>query len=154
MLLLNYVNPMAANCWAVDRATGRPHIGLCHSVQGTSEMLAGWLGVPYSEVIFRCAGINHQAFFLTFRRGDEDLYPEVRRVTHTPEAFKLSWLNDLPSACSSSSLATESFWQCSATTALTFSRSASARIALRPLPESESVFNPSMPPPQSTSATH
>ncbi|HEY4782974.1 MAG TPA: hypothetical protein VIH54_14240, partial [Chthoniobacterales bacterium] len=37
--LLNYVNPMAANCWAVDVATGRPHVGLCHSVQGTSEML-------------------------------------------------------------------------------------------------------------------
>ena len=70
-LLLNYVNPMAANCWAVDRATGRPHVGLCHSVQGTSEMLAGWLGVPYDEVVFRCAGINHQAFFLlpARRRG-------------------------------------------------------------------------------------
>ncbi|HEX2742593.1 MAG TPA: hypothetical protein VHM69_19290, partial [Rubrobacter sp.] len=31
-MLLNYVNPMAANCWAVDVATGRPHVGLCHSV--------------------------------------------------------------------------------------------------------------------------
>jgi alpha-galactosidase len=26
-LLLNYVNPMAANCWAVDAGTGRPHVG-------------------------------------------------------------------------------------------------------------------------------
>ncbi|UCC63556.1 MAG: alpha-glucosidase/alpha-galactosidase, partial [Anaerolineae bacterium] len=60
-LLLNYVNPMAANCWAVDVATGRPHVGLCHSVQGTSEMLAGWIGVPYDQVILFCAGINHQA---------------------------------------------------------------------------------------------
>lgn len=86
-LLLNYVNPMAANCWAVDRATGRPHIGLCHSVQGTSELLAEWLGVPYGEITFRCAGINHQAFFLTFRRGDDDLYPEIRRVVRTPEVY-------------------------------------------------------------------
>ena len=86
-LLLNYVNPMAANCWAVDRATGRPHIGLCHSVQGTSEMLAGWLGVPYDEITFRCAGINHQAFFLTFRRSGSDLYPELRHVTRTPEIY-------------------------------------------------------------------
>src|SRR5437773_10663849 len=39
-LILNYVNPMAANCWAIDKASGRPHVGLCHSVQGTSEMLA------------------------------------------------------------------------------------------------------------------
>lgn len=76
-LLLNYVNPMAANCWAVDAATGRPHVGLCHSVQGTSALLAGWVGVPYDEVNFLCAGINHQAFFLDFRRGKEDLYPEL-----------------------------------------------------------------------------
>ncbi len=76
-LLLNYVNPMAANCWAVDVATGRPHVGLCHSVQGTSEMLAEWIKVPYNEVNFLCAGINHQSFFLEFRRGKEDLYPLI-----------------------------------------------------------------------------
>lgn len=76
-LLLNYVNPMAANCWAVDRITGRPHVGLCHSVQGTSAMLARWIDVPYEEVAYRCAGINHQAFFLEFRRGEEDLYPRL-----------------------------------------------------------------------------
>src|ERR1700741_1470684 len=68
-LLLNYVNPMPANCWAVDVATGRPHVGLCHSVQGTSEMLAEWLEGPYEQVNFRCGGINHQAFFLEFRHG-------------------------------------------------------------------------------------
>jgi alpha-galactosidase len=84
-LLLNYVNPMAANCWAVDVATGRPHVGLCHSVQGTSEMLAGWIGVPYDEVNFLCAGINHQAFFLEFRRGREDLYPEIRDAIRRDE---------------------------------------------------------------------
>lgn len=76
-LLLNYVNPMAANCWAIEAATGRPHVGLCHSVQGTSAMLARWIDVPYEEVNFLCAGINHQAFFLEFRRGKEDLYPLI-----------------------------------------------------------------------------
>lgn len=76
-LLLNYVNPMAANCWAIEAATGRPHVGLCHSVQGTSEMLARWIDAPYDEVNFLCAGINHQAFFLEFRRGKEDLYPLI-----------------------------------------------------------------------------
>jgi alpha-galactosidase len=84
-LLLNYVNPMAANCWAFARATGRPHVGLCHSVQGTSEMLARWIDVPYDEVVFRCAGINHQAFFLEFRRRDEDLYPRIRRALDRPD---------------------------------------------------------------------
>jgi alpha-galactosidase len=84
-LLLNYVNPMAANCWAVDLGTGRPHVGLCHSVQGTSEMLASWIGVPYEQVNFLCAGINHQAFFLEFRRGKEDLYPEVEHAIKREE---------------------------------------------------------------------
>jgi alpha-galactosidase len=84
-LLLNYVNPMAANCWAVAAGSGRPHVGLCHSVQGTSEMLAGWIGVPYDEITYRCAGINHQAFFLEFRRDKEDLYPRIREAIERPE---------------------------------------------------------------------
>ncbi|MFO7546351.1 MAG: alpha-galactosidase, partial [Trueperaceae bacterium] len=84
-LLLNYVNPMAANCWAVATATGRPHVGLCHSVQGTSEMLARWIDVPIEEVTFRCAGINHQAFYLEFRRGAEDLYPRIRAAIERAE---------------------------------------------------------------------
>lgn len=86
-LLLNYVNPMAANCWAVDALRGRPHVGLCHSVQGTSEMLAGWVGAPYDEVVFLCAGINHQAFFLDFRRDGEDLYPEIRAAVEKEEVY-------------------------------------------------------------------
>jgi alpha-galactosidase len=86
-LLLNYVNPMAANCWAVDVATGRPHVGLCHSVQGTSEMLARWIDVPYQEVVFLCAGINHQAWFLDYRQGDQDLYPLIWEAIERPEAY-------------------------------------------------------------------
>ncbi len=84
-LLLNYVNPMAMNCWAIDRATGWPTVGLCHSVQGTSEMLAHWIDVSYDEVVYRCAGINHQAFFLDFRCGEEDLYPRIREAVDRPE---------------------------------------------------------------------
>ena len=76
-LLINYVNPMSANCWAVDAGSGRPHVGLCHSVQGTSEMLARWVGIPYEKVQFLCAGINHQAWFLDFYTRDEDLYPQL-----------------------------------------------------------------------------
>ena len=84
-LLINYVNPMSPNCWAVDLATGRPHVGLCHSVQGTGEMLARWIDVPYDEVSYYCAGINHQAWFLEFRRGDEDLYPLIWEAITRPE---------------------------------------------------------------------
>ena len=86
-LLLNYVNPMAANCWAFYEATGRPHVGLCHSVQGTSEMLAEWAGVPYEDVTYFCAGINHQAWFLDFFSGDEDLYPKLWEAIQKPEIY-------------------------------------------------------------------
>jgi alpha-galactosidase len=78
-LLINYANPMAMNCWYLTEL-GITSVGLCHSVQGTSRMLARHLGVPYEEVSFVTGGINHQAWFLEFRRGDEDLYPRLRDV--------------------------------------------------------------------------
>jgi alpha-galactosidase len=86
-LLINYVNPMAINCWAFDAYGARPHVGLCHSVQGTSEMLARWVDVPYAEANFLCAGINHQAWFLDFRRGRDDVYPLIRKVIERPEIY-------------------------------------------------------------------
>ena len=86
-LLLNYVNPMAMNCWAIDRICGRPVVGLCHSVQGTSELLASWIDVPIEEVRFRCAGINHQAFFIEFRSATQDLYPLIREAIKRPEVI-------------------------------------------------------------------
>ena len=86
-MLLNYVNPMAANCWAVDVGAGRPHVGLCHSVQGTSEMLAKWANVPYDEVTYLCAGINHQAFFLDFRHDKEDIYPKLFEAVEDPKIY-------------------------------------------------------------------
>jgi alpha-galactosidase len=78
-LLLNYANPMSVNCWATD-LLGIDIVGLCHSVQGTSELLARELGVPYEEVLFDCAGVNHTAWFTTFRRGEEDLTPRIRET--------------------------------------------------------------------------
>ena len=82
--LLNYVNPMAINCWALSRATHIRTIGLCHSVQGTAEQLARDIGVPVADINYLCAGINHMAFYLRFERrtvdGVEDLYPRIRRV--------------------------------------------------------------------------
>ena len=61
-------------------ALGLQTVGLCHSVQGTTRMLARTLGVPYEEVSYVCAGINHQAWVLSFRHGAEDLYPRLREV--------------------------------------------------------------------------
>jgi alpha-galactosidase len=77
---LNYVNPMAMLCWAVSRASKIKTVGLCHSVQGTAMELARDIGVPYEEINYVCAGINHMAFYLRFERDGEDLYPLVRQV--------------------------------------------------------------------------
>src|SRR3954463_5490892 len=53
-------------------------VGLCHSVQGTSAMLAGQLGLPKEEVTFRCAGVNHQAWYTEFHHKGVDIYPRLR----------------------------------------------------------------------------
>ena len=79
-LFLNYVNPMAMNCWAISRATSIKTIGLCHSVQGTAKQIAENIGVPVDEISYLCAGINHVAFYLRFERNGEDLYPLIRQV--------------------------------------------------------------------------
>jgi alpha-galactosidase len=78
-LLIQYANPMSINCWATSQL-GIKTVGLCHSVQHTSKMLADEIGIPYDEVVFDSAGVNHTAWFTTFRRGEEDLLPRIRQV--------------------------------------------------------------------------
>jgi alpha-galactosidase len=77
---LNYVNPMAMNCWALSEATSVRTVGLCHSVQHTAGELARDIGIPVEEINYVVGGINHLAFYLKFERNGEDLYPEIRRV--------------------------------------------------------------------------
>lgn len=79
-LHLNYVNPMAMNCWALSRASSIKTVGLCHSVQHTAGELAKDIGVPIEEINYRVAGINHVAFYLKYERNGQDLYPEIQRV--------------------------------------------------------------------------
>lgn len=80
VLHLNYVNPMAMNCWALSRATPIKTVGLCHSVQGTAMQIAQDIGVPLDDINYVCAGINHMAFYLKFERDGEDLYPLIQQV--------------------------------------------------------------------------
>jgi alpha-galactosidase len=80
VMFLNYVNPMAMNCWAISRASSIRTVGLCHSVQGTAGELARDIGVPLEEINYLSAGINHMAFYLKFEREGEDLYPRIRQV--------------------------------------------------------------------------
>ena len=77
---LNYVNPMAMLCWAINEATSINTVGLCHSVFLTAQDLARDIGVPLQEINYVCAGINHMAFYLTFERDGQDLYPLIREV--------------------------------------------------------------------------
>ena len=84
-LMLNYVNPMAINTWAIARKY--PHIrqvGLCHSVQHTAAELASDLHIPVDRIRYRSAGINHVAFFLSFEErlddgSHRDLYPLLHK---------------------------------------------------------------------------
>jgi alpha-galactosidase len=78
--LLQYVNPMAMNQWAIARATSVKSVGLCHSVQGTAKQLAGDLRIPVGEIDYLAAGINHMAFYLRFAQDGEDLYPRLHDV--------------------------------------------------------------------------
>jgi alpha-galactosidase len=78
-LLINHTNPMVMLCWAVNSATRIKNVGLCHSVQHTSEQLAGHIGAPYEEVRYWVAGINHMAWFLKFEWRGQDVYPLLRQ---------------------------------------------------------------------------
>jgi len=79
-VLLNYTNPMAMLCGALQRQTHIPVTGLCHSVQGTAMMLAVWIGALYPEVSYLCAGINHQAWYLNYEVSGQDAYPQIHKA--------------------------------------------------------------------------
>ncbi len=91
---LNYVNPLAMNCWAISRASTIRTIGLCHSVQDTALTLAQDIDVPLAEINYLSAGINHVAFYLRFERDGQDLYPLIRRVVEegrVPDANRVRY---------------------------------------------------------------
>ncbi len=86
--ILNYTNPMVMLCRALFQETSVRMVGLCHSVQGLAGMLAGWIGVPPEDVVWECAGINHQAWLLRFERDGKDLYPQLRKAVEKPDIYE------------------------------------------------------------------
>ena len=86
---LNYVNPMSINTIALNRFCKRVRVyGLCHGVQATARGMASYVGKSVDEIVYRCVGINHQAFFLNFTDLEgNDLYPELRRVMNDPSSI-------------------------------------------------------------------
>jgi alpha-galactosidase len=87
-VLLNYTNPMAMLVSAIQKQTFISTTGLCHSVQGSAMMLAEWIGAPFEEIDYLCAGINHQAWYLKYVWNGEDAYPLIHKaVTERPEVY-------------------------------------------------------------------
>ncbi|MHB0939830.1 MAG: alpha-galactosidase [Armatimonadota bacterium] len=87
-ILLNYTNPMAMLCRAMQRESKVQVTGLCHSVQGTASMLAEWIGAPMTEIDYVCAGINHQAWFVKYNWKGKDAYPLIREAMKRPEVYE------------------------------------------------------------------
>jgi len=80
VIVLNYTNPMSMLCLAAGRTSPIQVVGLCHSVQGTSHLLADRAGISYPEMDWECAGINHLAWFTKLRHGGKDLYPKLEKL--------------------------------------------------------------------------
>lgn len=84
-VVLNYTNPMGLLCSYLQRMSNVNVTGLCHSVQGTAEMLAEWIGAKLGEITYTCSGINHQAFYLDFKWKGRDAYPLIKdKVLNDP----------------------------------------------------------------------
>lgn len=87
-VMLNYTNPMAMLCRAMQRESSIQVSGLCHSVQGTAMMLARWIGAPFEEITYTCAGINHMAWYLKYEWNGQDAYPLLHKaITENPEIY-------------------------------------------------------------------
>jgi alpha-galactosidase len=87
-VLLNYTNPMAMLVSAIQKQTFIEVTGLCHSVQGSAIMLADWIGAPFNEIDYLCAGINHQAWYMEYKWNGVDAYPLIHKaITERPEVY-------------------------------------------------------------------
>ena len=82
-IMLNYTNPMAMLCHAMQRETDIQLTGLCHSVQGTAAKLESWVGLKPGQMDYLCAGINHMAWYLELTHKGRDLYPKLKKVVST-----------------------------------------------------------------------
>lgn len=86
-VFLNYTNPMAMLCGAMQKHSNVEVTGLCHSVQGTVKMLAEWLEIPKEEIVYKCMGVNHQAFYTVLKHKGKDLYPLLREKLKDEEFY-------------------------------------------------------------------
>ncbi|MFF4117491.1 alpha-glucosidase/alpha-galactosidase [Streptomyces sp. NPDC001714] len=87
--LLNYTNPMAMNVQYLTQATGLTRVvGLCHSVYWTMRDLADLVKVPYEEISYQAAGVNHQAWVLRFEHQGRSLYPKLDELIASDDQLR------------------------------------------------------------------
>jgi len=86
-LMLNYANPMAACCWGLGTVPGLEFVGLCHGVQTTMDLVAGYVGERKEDIDYLCAGINHMGWFLKLEKDGRDLYPILKEKMERPEYY-------------------------------------------------------------------
>jgi alpha-galactosidase len=87
-VVLNYTNPMGMlSKGFIEEAPEIQYVGLCHSVQSTADKWAKRLEIPLEEINFRCAGINHEAWFTKFEHKGKDLLPRIRELAVKPEIW-------------------------------------------------------------------
>ena len=79
-MILNYTNPQAMLVMTMAKISKIPFVGLCHSVQGTTQAIANYLGVPYDEMVYQAAGINHMSWVTKLEHRGRDIYPRLRRL--------------------------------------------------------------------------
>jgi alpha-galactosidase len=87
-LVMNYTNPMSIMSLASVRSTEMPFVGLCHSVQGTSRLIARLAEVPHEELVFKCGGLNHMAWFTELRWKGKDVYPRLHAAMEDEEKYE------------------------------------------------------------------
>jgi len=79
-VILNYTNPQSMLVMAVAATSKVPFIGLCHSVRNTTQAIANYLGIPYDQLLFEAAGVNHLNWITKLHYKDRDIYPRLRRL--------------------------------------------------------------------------
>ena len=81
---LHYANPTNTVSLGLSIASPIQSIGLCHSVEGTAKMCAGMLNLPFNEISYWAAGVNHQAWILKLAHKGRDVMPELRKIPDNP----------------------------------------------------------------------
>jgi alpha-galactosidase len=85
--LFNYSNPQAIICWAVNDYTRIKNIGLCPNPFHFARGISRYAQIPFSEMYYTVAGLNHFAWFTELKWRGRDLYPKLRETFTDPAVY-------------------------------------------------------------------